>query len=59
MITKTVFTFAYQGTLRVLAAVAGFALAFGLFLVLPLLESITAQFSKLRSRLMYTRRRAR
>ena len=42
MITKTVFTFAYQGTLRVLAAVAGLALAFGLFLVLPLLESITS-----------------
>lgn len=42
MITKTVFTFAYQGTLRVLAAVAGLALAFGLLLVLPLLESITS-----------------
>ena len=42
MITKTVFTFAYQGTLRALAAVAGLALAFGLFLVLPLLESITS-----------------
>lgn len=42
MITKTVFNLAYQGTLRVLAAVAGLALAFGLFLVLPLLESITS-----------------
>ena len=42
MITKSVFTFAYQGTLRVLAAAAGLALAFGLFLVLPLLESITS-----------------
>jgi protein TonB len=42
MIRKTVFTFAYQGTLRVLAAAAGLVLAFGLFLVLPLLESITS-----------------
>ena len=42
MITKTFFTFLYQGTLRVLAAAAGLALAFGLFLVLPLLESITS-----------------
>jgi protein TonB len=42
MITKSVFTFAYQGTLRVLAATAGLALTFGLFLVLPLLESITS-----------------
>lgn len=42
MISKTVSTFAYQGTLRVLAAAAGLALAFGLFLVLPLLESITS-----------------
>ena len=42
MIRKTVFTFAYQGTLRVLAAAAGLALTFGLFLVLPLLESITS-----------------
>jgi protein TonB len=42
MIRKTVFTFAYQGTLRVFAAAAGLALTFGLFLVLPLLESITS-----------------
>jgi protein TonB len=42
MIRKTVFTFAYQGTLRLLAAAAGLVLVFGLFLVLPLLESITS-----------------
>lgn len=42
MIRKTAFTFIYQGTLRVLAAAAGLALTFGLFLVLPLLESITS-----------------
>jgi protein TonB len=42
MIRKTAFTFVYQGTLRVLAAAAGLALTFGLFLVLPLLESITS-----------------
>jgi protein TonB len=42
MIRKTAFTFVYQGTLRVLAAAAGLALTFGLFLVLPLLERITS-----------------
>jgi hypothetical protein len=42
MISKTAFTFVYQGTLRVLAAAAGLALTVGLFLVLPLLESITS-----------------